>query len=79
MGEIPVCSDEPFDEMVPNSDGDVVRDEVSFACIRMVEFSCGRLGGEASKDVSRGEMEVVASPAEEFAEGPLARAGGAKN
>lgn len=78
VGEIPVGGDEPFHVVVPDADGDLIRQKVAFMGIG-VEKAAGRgFRGEASKDIPGGEVEVVSSAAEELSEGAFARTGGAK-
>jgi len=36
VGKVPVCGDQPFDEVVPYADGDIIGQEVAFAGIGMV-------------------------------------------
>ena len=79
MREIPVGGDEPFDVMVPDPQGDIIGEEVALTGIGVVELSGRGFRGEASEDLSRGEMKMVPCAAEELAKGPLSRAWGAEN
>lgn len=64
--------------MVPDSDGDIIGEKMAFTGIRMVDLACRRLRGKASEDISRGEMEMVPSTAEQLAESSFAGSWGAE-
>jgi hypothetical protein len=78
-GEIAVGCDEAMDVVVPDLDGHLVGKEEPFAGVGVEELAGGRLGGEAAKDIARGEVEVVARRTEEFAQGSFAGAGRAED
>jgi len=50
--EIPVCGNKTLNEVMPDPDGDIIREKMAFAGVRMVEFACRGLWGEASEDIS---------------------------
>ena len=45
MGEVSVSSNKHFYKVVPDAHGDIIREEVAFACIGMIELACGGLWG----------------------------------
>lgn len=66
-GKVAVGGDEAVYVVVPYLDGYLVGKEEPFAGIGVVELAGGRLGRKAAEDVAGGEVEVVASRAEELA------------
>lgn len=73
--EITVSSDKPFNIVMPDTDRDVVGDQMPFRGVRMVDLACRGLRGEAAEDIAGGEVKMVASTAEEFTEGSFSSAG----
>lgn len=52
VGEVAVGGNEPFDKVVPDANGDVIRKEVAFACIGMVDLACRGLWGDTPKNIA---------------------------
>ncbi len=70
-GEVAIRGDESMDIMVPNLNGNLVRQKKTFSGVMLVELAGRGLGGETAEDVARREMEMIACTAEEFSEGAL--------
>jgi hypothetical protein len=65
--------------MVPNLDGHFIRQEKALSGVIMEKLACRRLRGESSKNVSRGEVVVIAGAAEKFAQCAFTRSRRAKD
>jgi hypothetical protein len=70
-GEIAICGDESMDVMVPDLNGNLVRQKKAFGGVVVVELTSGGFWGETAEDVARREMEMIACTTEEFSEGAL--------
>lgn len=78
-GEVAVCRDQAMDKVMPNLDRRFIGEQESFCGVPVIELAGGRLWRETSKNIPRGEMEVIAGAAQELPKSALSRARRAKN